>query len=63
MMKLVQTWEEVLTCESRWIFVVSLLMALAIPKSISFKKPLTRRKFAGFRSECTMRSSCMVFTA
>ena len=46
-----------ITCESRWMFVVSFIIALAIPKSISFKEPLTRRKLAGFKSECTIRSS------
>lgn len=43
--------------------VVSLIIALAMPKSISFSDPLTRRKLAGFKSEWTIRSSCMVFTA
>lgn len=41
----------IFTCESLWMLVVSLIMAFAIPKSISFKEPLTRRKFAGFKSE------------
>ena len=56
-------WKISITCESRWMLVVSLIIALAIPKSISFREPLTRRKFAGFKSECTIRSSWIVLTA
>ena len=41
------------TLESREMLVVPLLMALAIPKSMSFKHPLTNTKFAGLRSLCT----------
>ncbi|GAB2272740.1 hypothetical protein Dimus_007560 [Dionaea muscipula] len=32
------------TWKSRWIFVVSFMIALAIPKSISFNQPLTDEK-------------------
>ena len=46
-----------LTWLSRAMLVVSLLMALAMPKSISLSCPSTIRKLAGFRSECTMRAS------
>ena len=37
--------------------VVSLLMALAMPKSMSLSCPSTMRKLAGFRSECTILAS------
>lgn len=38
-------------------------MALAMPKSISLSTPSTIKKLAGLRSECTMRSSWMLYTA
>jgi hypothetical protein len=44
-------------------FVVSFIIALAMPKSISLSEPLTSIKLAGFKSECTIRSSCIVLTA
>ena len=43
--------------------VVSEEMALAMPKSMSLSWPSTTKKFAGFRSLCTMRASWMVCTA
>jgi hypothetical protein len=43
--------------------VVSPLMALAMPKSMSFSWPSTSRKLAGFRSLWTMRCSCTPATA
>jgi hypothetical protein len=43
--------------------VVSFWIALAIPKSMSLSSPLTSKKLAGFKSECTIRSSWIVFTA
>ena len=49
--------------QSRTMFVVSFLIVFAMPKSISFSVPSTMRKLAGFKSECTMRSSWIVFTA
>ena len=55
--------EEGQTWLSRAMEVVSDLMALAIPKSMSLSWPSTIRKLAGFRSECTMRSSWIVATA
>ena len=48
---------------SRAMDVVSDLMALAMPKSMSLSCPSTMRKLAGFRSECTMRASWIVSTA
>lgn len=50
-------------CDSRAIDVVSDEMALAMPKSISFRRPSTTRKFAGLRSLCTMRASWIACTA
>jgi hypothetical protein len=44
-------------------FVVPFIIALAMPKSISLSEPLTSIKFAGFKSEWTIRSSCIVLTA
>uniref|UniRef100_A0A0A9HN68 Uncharacterized protein n=1 Tax=Arundo donax TaxID=35708 RepID=A0A0A9HN68_ARUDO len=44
-------------------FVVSFIIALAMPKSISLREPLTSIKLAGFKSECTILSSCIVLTA
>ena len=44
-------------------FVVSFWIVLAMPKSISLSVPSTKRKFAGLRSECTMRSSWIAATA
>lgn len=52
-----------LTCDSRLMDVVSPWMDLAMPKSMSFSWPCTSRKLAGFKSECTMRSSWMPPTA
>jgi len=43
--------------------VVSPLIALAMPKSMSFSWPSTSRKFAGLRSLCTMRCSWTPATA
>src|SRR5258706_16204095 len=48
---------------SRWIFVVSFAMALAIPKSMSFNRPFTSTKLAGLRSEWTIFSSWITPTA
>lgn len=46
-----------LTWLSLAMLVVSLLMALAMPKSMSLSCPSTMRKLAGFRSECTILAS------
>ncbi len=50
-------------CDSRAIDVVSDEMALAMPKSINFRRPSTTRKLAGLRSLCTMRASWIACTA
>lgn len=46
------------TCDYTWnsfvTLVLSVWIALEMPKSISFKSPFTMRKFAGFRSAWTI---------
>mmetsp|Transcript_12330 Transcript_12330/g.23663 ORF Transcript_12330/g.23663 Transcript_12330/m.23663 type:complete len:300 (-) Transcript_12330:740-1639(-) len=51
------------TVASRLMFVVSEEILFAMPKSINFSRPSARRKFAGFKSECTIRASWTVCTA
>ncbi len=46
-------------CVSRCtLTVISVWIALAMPKSMSFSRPLTSTKFSGLRSLCTTSRSC-----